>query len=115
MAQLNIAWRGNVEPRTRNDYATSSLRRAKINIRPSFPPFALYIAIKEKKGKKGKKGKKEKRKIPLTSLNDVWDRIIKSQIGDKNMRNYFKIILKRLTFLTEPTLFQHVLPRSFHN
>lgn len=53
MAQLNIAWRGNVEPRTRNDYATSSLRRAKINIRPSFPP--LYIAIKEKKGKKKKK------------------------------------------------------------
>lgn len=57
MAQLNIAWRGNVEPRTRNDYATSSLRRAKINIRPSFPPFALYIAIKEKKEKRGKKEK----------------------------------------------------------
>ena len=67
MAQLNIAWRGNVEPRTRNDYATSSLRRAKINIRPSFPPFALYIAIKEKKGKKEKK-KKKKRKDPTNKL-----------------------------------------------
>lgn len=78
MAQLNIAWRGNVEPRTRNDYATSSLRRAKINIRPSFPPFALYIAIKEKKGKKERK-KKKREKIPLTSLNDVWDRIIMSR------------------------------------
>lgn len=67
MAQLNIAWRGNVEPRTRNDYATSSLRRAKINIRPSFPPFALYIAIKEKKGKKERK-KKKKRKDPTNKL-----------------------------------------------
>lgn len=68
MAQLNIAWRGNVEPRTRNDYATSSLRRAKINIRPSFPPFALYIAIKEKKGKKGKKGKIREEKDPTNKL-----------------------------------------------
>lgn len=67
MAQLNIAWRGNVEPRTRNDYATSSLRRAKINIRPSFPLFALYIAIKEKKGKKERK-KKKKRKDPTNKL-----------------------------------------------